>query len=254
LVVSEQESGRLVRNGLLFAGKSFSIPMSVFDSLDALHAQVRQAWTEWAMPSLEHRLRRRNADASSKTLPRGARISDGVLDQAAALHEEGRFAEAAQFLQEQGAEVVENDSWAANAIGLSYSQSGLEEQAWQFFETAERAALRRAAHATHNLAVSLKKAKRYAEALSAAERSRRYAPERWPIYLVLAAIYECRSQSGDREAAIAALREMTVACSDYDRDQVSRYLSHDLDYIDLKNDGRLEQVLIDIPLAKGKGK
>lgn len=206
------------------------------------------------MPSLEHKLQRMNVEASSKTLPRGARVSDGALDQAAALHEEGRFAEAAQFLREQGAEVVENDSWAANAIGLSYSQSGLEDKAWQFFEIAEHAALRRAAHAAHNLAVSLKKTRRYAEALAAAERARRYAPQRWPIYLVLAAIYECRAQSGDREAAIMALREMTVACPDYDRDQVGRYLSHDLDYIDLKNDRRLEQALIGLPLNEGKSK
>jgi hypothetical protein len=139
-------------------------------------------------------------EANSRTIPRAP--SDflnvppeiwNILRDVEVLHSQGEFASAAKLLAASlPEEALFDNAWVTNAMGLSLSQDGNEEEAWPFFVRSEQLGLamaasapssesrqgfERAARAATNLSISLKKYSKYPEAIAVAERATRHASE-----------------------------------------------------------------------------
>jgi hypothetical protein len=143
--------------------------------------------------------------------------------------------------------------WVTNALALSLSQDGREEEAWPFFlrseqlglsmvvaETAEKRnrGLERAARAATNLSISLKKVCRYAEAVAVAERAINHAPWFWPAYTALVAALEGRGTPEDNDRSLKVLDEIASNCTGANEDEeLFRALESDADYARIRRIG-----------------
>jgi tetratricopeptide (TPR) repeat protein len=217
---------------------------------------------------LQNRINLMIVEANSRTVPRRPEALLevdsklwNVLRSVEAMHARGEYRNSAAFLVEAVPDdVAYDDPWVTNALGLSLSQNGDEEESWPFFLRSEQLGLaialsadtqdrrklgfERAASAANNMAVSMKKARRYSESLAAAERAIEHASWFWPGYTALVAALEGRSASGDRERALNTLRQMLVACPAADNDpEVLKALTRDADYAALRRDKRFLDVI-----------
>jgi len=218
--------------------------------------------------ALKNRINLMIVQANSRTIPRRPEeLLDvdpelwDVLGTLEAMHARGEFHDASKLLLQTLPEnVIFDDPWVANALGLSLSQGGDEQEAWPFFLRSEQlglamarsaatpqgrqVGLKRAACAANNLAVSLKKVCRYSEALQVAERAVEHAPWFWPGYTALVAVLEGRNAPGDREQVLDMLRRMFDACPGaVDNPDVLGALRHDADYAALRVDARFADLV-----------
>lgn len=192
---------------------------------------------------IQHRLKAKQWEANKRTLPRARRVSDDILNQAAALKERGRFAEAAGVLQAQPDEVLAGDVVALNGLGHFLFGDGRVEGALASYQAAERAARLDMAKALVNQATALKTLKRYDEALTAAERAREFEPAWFVPYLTLIAIHEWRATETDRQAAAEWGKSLTTHCTDWEANaELWRFLLTDVDYARLRSDKIFSEV------------
>lgn len=190
------------------------------------------------MPEVEikRRLGVQRWDANKRTIARTRRVDEDVLDRAAALKEQGRFAEAADLLKAQPEEALAGDAVALNGLGHFLFGEGKLAEALASYEAAEHAACRDMAKALINQATVLKSQKRYDDAFEVARRARDLQPDWFVPYLTLIAIHEWRAQAADRNAAEEWCKALTENCAGWaENAELWRFLLRDVDYARLRS-------------------
>jgi tetratricopeptide (TPR) repeat protein len=186
---------------------------------------------------IERGLKTKNWEANKRTIPRARRVSDEVLDRAAALKDQGRFADAVDLLRAEPDEVLSGDAVALNGLGHFLFGDGHLEDALLSYRSAEGAARRDLAKALVNQATVLKTLKRYDEALAVAERARELEPAWFVPYLTLMAIHEWRGEEADKSAVASLCKSLTANCPGWeDNAELWRFLLTDVDYARLRSD------------------
>jgi tetratricopeptide (TPR) repeat protein len=205
--------------------------------------------------AIRRQIRLMVVEANSRTIPRApgdfleiAPDLWSVLRDVEALHARGDFLKAAALLVNAlPEEVLYDDPWVTNALALSLSQDGREEEAWPFFLRSEQLGLsmvafsertesrnrglERAARAATNLSISFKKVCRYAEAIEVAERAIGHAPWFWPAYTALVAALEGRGSPEDKDRSLKVLDEISSNCTGANEDEeLFNALERDADY------------------------
>lgn len=188
-------------------------------------------------PEIQNRLKAKQWEANKHTLPRGRRISDDVLDRAAALKDEGRFAEAVELLKAEPGDILATDAVALNGMGHFLFGDGHVEEALMSYQKAESAARLDVVKALVNQATALKTLKRYDEALAIADRAKDMEPAWYVPYLTLIAIHEWRATDADKNAVADLARSLKTNCSDWEANaELWRFLLTDVDYARLRSD------------------
>jgi tetratricopeptide (TPR) repeat protein len=209
---------------------------------------------------VQRRIKKMIVEANSRTIPRSSEDFLEIrpelreaLREVEEMHERGEFADAASLLVTKlPEEVVYDDPWVTNALGLSLSQNGQEEEAWPFFTRSEQIGLamaetsttdgerqrglERAARAATNLAISLKKLCSYDAAIAVAERAINHAPWFWPAYTSLVAALEGR---GTREDQLRShtLLDVAIGCTGASQDpQFWNAIKLDADFVRIRRD------------------
>lgn len=198
------------------------------------------------MTSIQERIQAMTWRAGKRTLPRRGRVPEEVLQQVEGLRDSGKFQEAADLLEQQPGDALEQDPVALN--GLGHLRLGLHQvdDALEFFRRAEAAAKLHQAKALVNQSHALRDLKRFDEAEQAARHACDLKPDWFLPYLMWIAVCEWRAGDGDAQAVRTIVEQMTQKCSGWHHEPgFWTYIDGDIDYRRLREPEEFERLFGD---------